>query len=641
MTTRRTIRCGVVAAVLAILLSGGWGGAPRAAEDAAAPGETRTWTDITGKFSRDAEFLKLEDGQVHLRLKGGKTTKIPLKELSKKDRDWVRNTGKAKGATEKPVGSRIVLRSYKAIVDDTVFLADALKQEALAGAVPGFFVALTGGKPLDGFDVAKPIVVTIHVDDKGQPAGTVVAVPVLGKERFQKTLETVFPAKMTPKGRSYEIAMLGKAVFAKPGEGYFLLSDDADLVRNAAADPPAPVVISDVSMESFNTAVSEEVRRAGLARFEAMTSMMAIPPTFPEEGRPVAEASMTSARGLVERLTLDSERSGFEMTIDPTSKAVSLAFTIRAKTGTPMAESLAAYGAIRPRFVAAAGDRDLGWVGVSVPTTQWLRGVIEDVLGRSLASAQAAVASAEGRPDKAEAEAALAELEVEIRRLMAVSHFEQEIAFSDDESGSPRLVTRIGFDRAKAFLAAMSKLTSVGGAPGVGTPDADGVLSIPVSANRQAQDPLRAQPIRVAATEDAIIFGFGCADTSPVKAMLSATPAGSSAPPISARVDLTKLGPLLATVDPTVADLAKSVGMSAMLRAEASALVDGIELRVNADAGVLRLLGAMAASQVAAAGAGQGFPPQGGAPAGILPPSIQGFPIPPVTPPGPPQPPAP
>jgi hypothetical protein len=73
-----------------------------------------------------------------------------------------------------------------------------------------------------------------------------------------------------------------------------------------------------------------------------------------------------------------------------------------------------------------------------------------------------------------------------------------------------------------------------------------------------------------------------------------------------------------------------------MLRADVSALTDGIELRINADAGVLRLLGAFAAAQAAAAGAAQGFPPPGGPPAGLLPPSIQGFPIPTVTPPGPP-----
>ena len=130
MTTWRTGWLGVVAMIVVL---GPWGGIAAAQGRDAKPGpaatagETRTWTDITGKFSREAEFLKLEDGQVHIRLKGGKETKIPLKELSKKDRDWVRNAGAATGGITKPVGSRIVLRSYKGLVDNSVFLADALK----------------------------------------------------------------------------------------------------------------------------------------------------------------------------------------------------------------------------------------------------------------------------------------------------------------------------------------------------------------------------------------------------------------------------------------------------------------------------------------------------------------------------------
>jgi hypothetical protein len=50
----------------------------------------------------------------------------------------------------------------------------------------------------------------------------------------------------------------------------------------------------------------------------------------------------------------------------------------------------------------------------------------------------------------------------------------------------------------------------------------------------------------------------------------------------------------------------------------------------------------MVATQAAAALNAQPGGPAGGAPqGGLLPQSIQGFPIPPVTPPGPPQPPAP
>jgi hypothetical protein len=149
------------------------------------------------------------------------------------------------------------------------------------------------------------------------------------------------------------------------------------------------------------------------------------------------------------------------------------------------------------------------------------------------------------------------------------------------------------------------------------------------------------QPVRIGASDTALVVGFGCADTDPLKAMLAATPAGSESAPVSLRVDLAKLWPVLATANPATASLGDVVGPAGMLRAEVSPLSDGIELRINADAGVLRLLGALGAAAAQAQGAAggpgipgaPGFPAPGGPPAGLLPPSIQGFPVPPVTPP--------
>ena len=143
--------------------------ATRAAETAT----TRTWTDVSGKFSREAEFVKLEDGKVVLRAAGGKETSIPLEKLSPQDREWVReHTAGPAAAVEDgtpTVVGRVVFRGYKAINDDMVGLSKALRQQPLAVAVPGFFAALTGARPLEGFDIAKPVVITMHVDDAGEP----------------------------------------------------------------------------------------------------------------------------------------------------------------------------------------------------------------------------------------------------------------------------------------------------------------------------------------------------------------------------------------------------------------------------------------------------------------------------------------
>lgn len=66
-------------------------------------GETRAWTDSTGKHKISAELLSVDDGIVVLRKDDGKLIKIPLLRLSKQDREFVEKTNNP--ALEKPVGS--------------------------------------------------------------------------------------------------------------------------------------------------------------------------------------------------------------------------------------------------------------------------------------------------------------------------------------------------------------------------------------------------------------------------------------------------------------------------------------------------------------------------------------------------------
>ena len=70
----------------------------------------RTWTDITGKFTREARFLELVDGVVGLRLEGGKDIKIPIEKLSEEDREHVTKVqeyldGRDEPEEEDPFGS--------------------------------------------------------------------------------------------------------------------------------------------------------------------------------------------------------------------------------------------------------------------------------------------------------------------------------------------------------------------------------------------------------------------------------------------------------------------------------------------------------------------------------------------------------
>lgn len=691
MAGLRTTRLGLGAALVAAAAIAWHAGARAPAQDAPAAerqaGETRTWTDISGRFSREAEFVRLEEGKVFLRLPGGKVTSIPLKELSKKDRDWVRGRGEAgaetsaadgkpaEGVIAKGIATRVVVRSYKALLDDSVHLSKVLKQPALAGALPGLFVALTGGKPLEGFDITKPVVFTLHVDAKGEPVGGMLAVPVQGKEKFQKTLDAVFTSTTTAKGKAYEIPMLGRSVYAKPGERYFLLSDSPQVIAAAKADPPAPVAVADVALESMVDAVPEEVRMAGLAQWEQMMAGMPVDPAAPEAQRRAQQVTSDWLRKVVRSLTTDGDRSTLEATIDPETKRLSVAVSMRARSGTGLQQAFVDYGSIRPGFVAAGDAEAIAWLGVSTMNGEWMTMALETVLGSGIEGMKkgvADVARQRGEQVPAEVQTVLDGVEQASKRMMATRRFEQEVVVSADAEGKPRIVARTGADGAAELYRALAKMVAIDGTV---TADADGVLPMPVPPGAPPSMGLLDVPVRLGATDAAMVMGFGCRDNAPLKPFLSGSGSATDVAPLSAWIDFKKLWPILAANDPSglLADTAGAVGEQGMLRLDLGALSDGIELRLNVDDGVFQVLGKVAEKMSALQGGrggpggfpgapggfpggpggfpGGGFPgPGAGAgpgapPAGLLPPTIQGFPVPPVPQPagepGPNQPPAP
>ena len=56
----------------------------------AAAQELRMWTDASGKFRKEAAFLKIESNTVHLKMANGKTAQIPLVKLSADDQAYIK-----------------------------------------------------------------------------------------------------------------------------------------------------------------------------------------------------------------------------------------------------------------------------------------------------------------------------------------------------------------------------------------------------------------------------------------------------------------------------------------------------------------------------------------------------------------------
>ena len=74
----------------------------------------RSWSDVSGKFTVQAEFVELKDGKVRLKKQDGSKLAVELDRLSKRDRDYL-DSIKAGGPSSRPVvetsGTSIVLKN--------------------------------------------------------------------------------------------------------------------------------------------------------------------------------------------------------------------------------------------------------------------------------------------------------------------------------------------------------------------------------------------------------------------------------------------------------------------------------------------------------------------------------------------------
>jgi SLA1 Homology Domain 1 (SHD1) protein/HEAT repeat protein len=60
--------------------------------------EARTWTDTTGKYKTEAEFVDLKDGKVQLKTADGSLKLVPLEKLSEPDKEYVQRRATDRGS---------------------------------------------------------------------------------------------------------------------------------------------------------------------------------------------------------------------------------------------------------------------------------------------------------------------------------------------------------------------------------------------------------------------------------------------------------------------------------------------------------------------------------------------------------------
>ena len=316
------------------------------------------------------------------------------------------------------------------------------------------------------------------------------------------------------------------------------------------------------------------------------------------------------------RLVMDGDRVSLGINIDSKAKAVSLEIGFTAKPNTALAAACASYADMDSPFASLIGKQTVASYTVSTPLHQDVQELLQLVVED--AAKRAAMATLERVNNSNDAELANA-LDIarpvldSIRQTIRRGRLDYAVIFNSNGPGKTQVIAGAkvvkGKELGKLFETAVLQ-------------DSDNVAKIQLNVASSKSSSIHAitlpaddafvkdfgdGPAHLAFADDAIWFCFGADSLSAVKGALEATPAKTTLSqqtraPISLRIGLSKLMPLVAAADPNVQTLAKTAFTDGHdeLALEVARQPNGAKIRFEVQEGILRLLG-----QIGAARAGQ------------------------------------
>lgn len=253
----------------------------------------RTWKDLSGSYTLDGVFEKLEDEVVHLRVAGGKLAKIPIAKLSPEDQAYARDMHSGTDATDDP----FVIES-----DTSSPGADPRQPEATADAAVRVVVAEGVGVDVesakkDAYRQAVRQVVGAFVD-----AATLVKNDALLEDRVL-TLSSGFVEKADPMSESREGGLVRIRVRAHVRLTKLLDTLNANRIATIRVDGEslAAQMVTKVDQQQG----SEAILRKHLSRFheECLTVTVA--------GQPAAGRAAGDAVDANVRIAISPNRQAF------------------------------------------------------------------------------------------------------------------------------------------------------------------------------------------------------------------------------------------------------------------------------------------------------------------------------------------
>ncbi|MBC7815270.1 MAG: hypothetical protein IAG10_00050 [Planctomycetaceae bacterium] len=501
----------------------------------------------------------------------------------------------------------VSVKSYSELLTDSQYLGNALRQPVIGLALPGFLAQVTGGKGLKGLETAKPIGAYLTVSSEGQPKDFVVFVPVASEQQFSETLEALLSAPTTTgMTRQYQPKNGGRPIFAKVLPKHFMFAQNAEALTDTADPDKLVKSTADITIEIDLTKIADNLKEGFLTQIEAQTATAELrKPSETEAQRFGREAGQKLSLEAVRRLAMDGERLSLGLNVDAKAKNMSLDLGFTAKPGTALAQACASYAKTESPFANIVSAQTIGSFLISSPLSDTVQATLLQMLANG---ERAQKEKNQNLPaDKLEnATRALRNTTDTIRKSIQRGRWDQALAVNSAGAGkiqvllavkaaNARELAQLFEDVARNESAIQFDIAKVGSTR---------IHSIQLPPDVEREKHLGNGPMFLAFSDESLLFAHGTDSLDALKAALEGKASKTPRAPISLRVGLSKLLPLIPNVTSQVLEHTKSAFAAGNdeIALEIASQPQGATLRLEIQEGILQLIGLAVQSRTVAPG---------------------------------------
>lgn len=490
----------------------------------------------------------------------------------------------------------VSVKSFTELLTDSQYLGNSLRQPMIGLALPGLLAQVTGGNGLKGLDSTKPIGAYLTVSSDGQPKDFVVFIPVTSEKLFSDTLQALFSAPTTTgMTREYQPKNGGRPIFAKVTPKHFLFAQNAE----ALAETPDPDKLvkspADIAVELDLTKIADNLKEGFLAQVEAQAAASERRnPSETEAQRVGREAGQKLSLEAVRRLAMDGDRLSLGFNVDPKAKNVSLDLGFTAKPGTALAQACASYAKTDSPFASIVSAQTVGSLLISSP----LSDAVQAPLLKLLADGEREQKEKNQNlpaDEREMADRALQQVADAARKSIQRGRWDQALVVNSAGAGKVQLLLAVKASNSRELSQLFEEIARSESAIqfDVAKVGSARVHSIQLPPDAEREKHLGTGPLFLAFGDETLLFAVGTDSLDAVKAALAGEASKTPRAPISLRVGLSKLLPLIPNADSQLLELVKSAFASGNdeIALEIASQPNGAKLRLEIQDGVLQLLG--------------------------------------------------